>query len=67
MEIASFQAIRIVTFCTASRILFGDGSCTVEYNTMQCGWDGGDCSIVDGFPDCRTDNPALIGDEKIVL
>ena len=37
-----------------------------NYNTEECGWDGGDC-LVDGFPDCRTDNPTLIGDSNCVL
>ena len=44
----------------------GDGHCdsavfTTEYNTAECGWDGGDC-FVDGYPDCHVNQFHYIGD-----
>jgi hypothetical protein len=32
----------------------------MEYNTEECGWDGGDC-VVEGYPDCHVDDPSEIG------
>jgi hypothetical protein len=39
----------------------GDGYCdTPEYNTAECGWDGGDCVLKD-YPKCHADDPKWIG------
>ena len=32
----------------------GDGFCHGFTNTAECVWDGGDCVVVDGHPDCHT-------------
>jgi phage baseplate assembly protein gpV len=40
----------------------GDGVCSPEYNTEECGWDGGDCLSVDGYPLCTVEYPVYIGD-----
>ena len=42
----------------------GDGFCDGEnYNTIECGWDAGDCVEINlKYPDCHVDNPARIGD-----
>lgn len=40
----------------------GDGKCWVEYNTEECGWDGGDCiEFNEKYPNCTVDNPFWIG------
>ena len=40
----------------------GDGFCDGGmYDREICGWDGGDC-IVQGYPDCRVDEPDYISD-----
>ncbi|GFH44385.1 hypothetical protein CTEN210_00859 [Chaetoceros tenuissimus] len=31
------------------------------YNTIQCGWDGGDC-LIETYPDCYVHNPSKLGD-----
>ena len=52
----------IYTECQAARpILIGDGYCDKQYNTIDCGWDGGDC-VVDGYPKCHVDEPKRVGD-----
>ena len=38
----------------------GNGICDLDYNILECGWDGGDC-IVEGYPDCHVSNASLIG------
>ena len=39
-----------------------DGNCDGgQYDTEQCGWDGGDC-IVQGYAECQVANPNKIGD-----
>ena len=44
----------------------GDGECDGgEYNTAECGWDGGDCDAPPtppGYPDCYVSHPESIGD-----
>ena len=40
----------------------GDGWCDGgDYNTAECGCDGGDCKEVAGYPGCRADFPSMIG------
>ena len=42
----------------------GDGICNDwgSYNTAECGWDGGDCSLYDSLIDCQVEYPSQIGD-----
>ena len=43
-------------------IYIGSGVCDGgDYNTEECGWDGGDC-VVPGYPNCHVDDPSYIGD-----
>jgi hypothetical protein len=44
--------------------LIGDGYCYgYDYNTEQCGWDGGDCiEFNEKYPNCKVDSPSFIGD-----
>ena len=41
----------------------GNGICDEisGYNTIQCGWDGGDC-LIESYPDCHVRNPSKLGD-----
>jgi hypothetical protein len=40
----------------------GDNVCDGgDYNTLECGWDGGDCVVKD-YPECHVDKPDWIGD-----
>ena len=50
----------------------GDGSCHfqkgVESNTLNCGWEGGDCiSFNEHYPDCNVTVPYFIGDGDCIL
>ena len=61
--------------------LIGDGVCDYmygmyDYNTTECGWEGGDCVCDDGYfgrkcnlyyPNCSVDYPELIGDGLCVM
>lgn len=51
--------------CTDDMLsLIGNGICDGgEYNTEQCGWDGGDCILYD-YPECHVNSLSLIGDGK---
>ncbi len=55
------------TNCSVSdSTVIGDGYCRdyEPYYTIECGWDGGDCSeplSVDEYPACRVYNPKKIG------
>jgi len=43
--------------------LIGNGQCQGrEYNTADCGWDGGDClEFNEQYPDCHVNIPSFIG------
>ena len=45
-------------------LAIGDGFCDgEEYNTAECGWDGGDCvEFNEQYPNCHVDYPYFIGD-----
>ena len=42
--------------CDINEDFFGDDN----FNTEECGWDGGDC-IISEYPDCHVDYPTSIG------
>jgi hypothetical protein len=48
--------------------LIGDGRCddligyNSPYNTIECGFDGGDCDFFNKYPNCNVDNLFWIGD-----
>lgn len=39
----------------------GNGFCQYQFNTAECGWDGGDCDEFNKYPACHVDHPSLIG------
>ena len=40
----------------------GNGWCSIEYNTQECGYDGGDCqNYNEKYPDCDVEFPSLLG------
>jgi hypothetical protein len=41
----------------------GNFECDPEFNTLECGWDTGDC-VVPNYPDCHVDRPERIGDGR---
>jgi hypothetical protein len=43
VAIACVQIILTVMMFLIQISLASDGNCDYEYNTEQCGWDGGDC------------------------
>ncbi len=46
-----------------SNYLIGDGRCHGEYNTTDCGYDGGDCiEFYKKYPNCNVTYPEYIGD-----
>jgi len=49
---------------TTELVRIGDGKCDGgAFNTVQCGFDGGDCVMFNlAFPECKAENPSLIGD-----
>eukprot|EP00979_Chaetoceros_neogracilis_P004152 scaffold728_cov197-Chaetoceros_neogracile.AAC.6 len=38
--------------------------CDLEFNSTQCGFDGGDCSVVPNYPNCTVEYPGWIGDDR---
>jgi hypothetical protein len=40
----------------------GDGNCDGDYNTAECGFDGGDCDFFNKYPDCNVPYWWNIGD-----
>ena len=50
--------------CTVrSPDMIGDGRCDGgDYNTAECGFDGGDCDLFNSFPNCTAAIPFWIGD-----
>jgi hypothetical protein len=38
--------------------------CDLEFNSTECGFDGGDCSVVPNYPDCTVEYPGWIGDGR---
>lgn len=41
--------------------IIGDGICNYQCNSIQCGWDGGDC-ILKEYPNCHVSMNSKIGD-----
>jgi len=38
--------------------------CDLEFNSTECGFDGGDCNVVPKYPDCNVAYPGWIGDGR---
>ena len=63
----SIQTVRLAEFPSAPYI--GNAKCDVgEYNTVECGWDGGDCKeFNEKYPNCKLEFPSAysyIGNTK---
>ena len=59
--------IYVVQFSTNTSLLqyLGNGRCDFgKYNTLECGWDGGDCEVYNNRINCTVDNPSWIGDKE---